>query len=48
MVRERQREREREGIPCRLYTVSTEPDAGLELMNCEVVICAKIKSQALN
>ena len=28
-------EREGDGIPSRLRTVSTEPDAGLELMNFE-------------
>ena len=32
--RERERERERERIPSRLCT---EPDAGLELTNCEVM-----------
>ena len=37
--RERERERGREGgrIPSRLCAVSTEPDAGLELTNCEIV-----------
>ena len=29
-------EREEESIPSRLHTVSTEPDAGLELTNCEI------------
>ena len=31
------REGERERIPSRLHTVSTEPDMGLELMNCEIM-----------
>ena len=30
-------ERGRERIPSRPCTVSTEPDAGLELTNCEIV-----------
>ena len=34
---ERERERGRERIPSRLYTVSVEPDAGLELTNCEIM-----------
>ena len=34
MSEERQREKER--IPSRLPTVSTEPDAGLELTDCEI------------
>ena len=29
--------RERERIPSRLHTVSTEPDAGLEFTNCEIM-----------
>ena len=33
---EGQRER-RERIPSKLCVVSTEPDAGLELMNCETM-----------
>ena len=36
-VGEGQRERERERIPSRLYTVSAELDMGLELMNCEIM-----------
>ena len=40
-------ERKRE-IPSKLCAVSTEPDTGLELMNCEIMIWAKIKSQMLN
>ena len=35
-VREEQREKEREN-PSRLCTVSTEPDLGLELINCEIM-----------
>ena len=33
----RGRERERQRIPSRLCTVSVEPDAGLKLMNCEIM-----------
>ena len=33
---EGQREREKE-IPSRLHAVSAEPDAGLELRNCEIM-----------
>ena len=33
----RGRKRERERIPSRLRTVSPEPDAGLELMNREIM-----------
>ena len=35
--REEERERERERIPSRLHTVSTEPNAGLELTNCRIM-----------
>ena len=42
--RERETERAREGqrergerIPSRFYTVSTEPNTGLKLMNCEIM-----------
>ena len=35
--RERKRQRDRERIPSRLYNVSTEPDVGLEPMNCEIM-----------
>ena len=35
--RERERERERERISSRLCSVSTEPDAGLGLINREIV-----------
>ena len=34
---EGQRERDRERIPSRLHTVSTEPDARLDLTNHEIV-----------
>ena len=43
-----QRENGRERIPSRLHTVSAEPDAGLQLMNPEIMTPAKIKSQMLN
>ena len=45
-LRERERDREstcrggterRDRIPSRLCTISTEPDAGLELTNCEIM-----------
>ena len=40
---ERKREKERrERIPSRPYAVSTEPDAGLELMNCEIMTCVEV------
>ena len=35
--RGRERERERERMPSRLHAVSTEPSAGLELTNCEIM-----------
>ena len=34
---EGQREREKERILSRLHTASTEPDAGLDPMNCEIM-----------
>ena len=34
---ERERERGRERTTNRLHAVSTEPDLGLELMNCEIM-----------
>ena len=40
-------ERRRERIPSRLCTVSTEPDMGLELMNCENISSVEIMSQCL-
>ena len=45
---EGQRERGRERIPGRLCAVSAEPNAGLELMNCEIMTWAETKSQMLN
>ena len=33
----RERERKRLRIPSRLYPVSTEPDAGLDPMSCEIM-----------
>ena len=33
----RDRERETERTPSRLRAVSTQPDVGLELMNCEIM-----------
>ena len=56
-MREREKERAqagegegcgRERIPSRIRTVSTEPDAGLKLTNCEIKTGAEIKSQTLN
>ena len=38
----------RERIPSRLRTVSTEPNAGLELRNCEIVARVETKSRRLN
>ena len=35
--REREKEGERERIPSRLHTTSAEPDAGLQLTNCEIL-----------
>ena len=32
-----EREGERERIPSRLHTVRTEPDTGLEPINCEIM-----------
>ena len=46
--RERQRERGRERIPSRFHTVSAEPDAGLELMNCQIMTWVEIMSWMLN
>ena len=36
---------ERERIPRRPHTASTEPEAGLDLMKCEIVTSAKVNSQ---
>ena len=38
MGRGRERERERERILSRFCTVSPEPDAGLEPVNCKIMI----------
>ena len=46
--REGERERGRERISSRLYTISKEPNMGLELMNCEMVTRAGNKSQSFN
>ena len=35
--RERETERQRERLPSRLHAISTEPNAGLELTNREIV-----------
>ena len=43
-----EREKERDRIPSRPHTVSTEPDSGLKLPNCEIMTWAKIKSQTLS
>ena len=52
-MRGREREKERrekekggERIQSRLCSVSVKPDAGLDLLNCEII--TKIKSQVLN
>ena len=44
----RGREREKHRIRSRFQAVSTEPDAGLELTNHEIMTWAKIKSQVFN
>ena len=44
----RGRKRGRKRIPSRLHTVSTEPDMGLKLTNCEIMTWAEIKSRTLN
>ena len=46
--RERAAERGRERIPSRVYTVITEPDAGLDFMSHKIMTGAEIKSQMLN
>ena len=40
---ERQRERGRDRIPSRLHNVSTEPNAGLELTNREIMTRAIVR-----
>ena len=42
------RERRKDRIPSRLQTVSTEPKAGLDPTNREIMTWAKIKGQMLN
>ena len=44
---ERQRYQERERTPGRLHTVSTEPDVGFQLTNCEITTRAETTSQTL-
>ena len=41
-------EREGERIPSRLHTASTEPDVGLEPINCEMMTSAETNSRTLN
>ena len=41
-------ERGRDRIPGRLHAVGTEPNAGLELMNTEIMTRDEIKSPTLN
>ena len=43
----RDRETGRQRIPSRLHTVSTEPNVGLDLTNCEIMTSAEIGSQML-
>ena len=43
-----ERETERERIPSRLHAVSTEPDTGLSLTNCEIMPRAEIRSGVFN
>ena len=42
------REKETERIPSRLHAVIAEPDAGLDLVNREIMAGARIKSGTLN
>ena len=44
----RGRERGRERISSRLRAVSSEPDVGLDLMNCEMMTWAETKVWMLN
>ena len=39
----RGRKRGKERIPSRLHAVSTEPDAGLEPTNREIMPCAQVR-----
>ena len=45
---EGQKERLRERISSKFHAVSTEPDAGLDPTNHEIVTRAEINSQTLN
>ena len=45
---EGQGEKEKDRIPSRLRAVSTEPDMGLHVENCEIMTRAKIKSWTPN
>ena len=47
-MREKQRDRERENSKQALHCVSTEPDAGLDLTNLEIMTGDEIKSRVLN
>ena len=47
-LRERGRKRGKEGMPNRLCAVSAEPDAGLDLMNRDIMTWAQIKSLMVN
>ena len=47
LVGEGQRKRKRENLR-QAPTISTEPGAGLEPMNCEIMARAEIKSLTLN
>ena len=46
--REAEREKARERIPSRLHAVSAESDAGLKLINCEIMAYTEIESQRLD
>ena len=47
--RDRERDRERgERIPSRLCTLSAEPEAGLDLINYEIMTRAETKSKMFN
>ena len=48
MYGDEQRERGRERILSRFRVVSTEPNIGVDLMSCEIMTWAKIKSQMLS
>ena len=46
--RQRETERDRERIEAGSTLVSVEPNAGLELMNCDIMTRAETKSRMLN